>query len=143
MLLRFDRFAMSVLASVVSDGSPGSSLLMLVPDTPSFETLSASIVDRVLGRLAGGFIPSTIAVDFFGLKFVLLGAAESPASSPEASREEGWSRSAVEDWAIDFERVDARFRFPEPEDDGEDMTDHVGAGESVRFAIERSADQRR
>ena len=47
--------------------------------------------------------------------------AESAASSPEASREDGWSRSAVEDCLIEGWKVEVRFLFPEPEEDGDDI----------------------
>lgn len=49
--------------------------------------------------------------------------AGSAASSPEASREEGWSMSAVEDCcATDGWLIEVRFLFPELEEEGEDMT---------------------
>ena len=63
------------------------------------------------------------ALDFLCLLPIIFGP-ESAASSPEASRDEGCWRSAVEDFAIGAWKVDPRLRFTEPEDDGEDM----GAG---------------
>ena len=42
---------------------------------------------------------------------------EAAASSPDASREDGWRRSM----GIEVGMVEFRFRFPEPEDDGDDI----------------------
>ena len=113
---------MSELASVVSDGSPGSSLFILGIGVPLLELLSAIALDRVLGRLAGGLVESMDIVDFLCLAIV--GACvevSSAASSPEASRDEGCCRSTVEDFFIPEARFAVRFRFPEPDDEGEDM----------------------
>lgn len=92
----FDRLAMSVLASVVSDGSPGSSLLILgILDAAWALVCSAEVtLDRVRGRLAGGTIDESVdAIPFLCLPMVaavgVKGAAESSASSPEASRDDG------------------------------------------------------
>ena len=112
---------MSVLASVVSEGSPGSSLLMLGTTSPLPVACSVAATERVLGRFMGGLIESWDGVAFLCLLLVGIWAAESSASSPEASREDGCWRSAVEDFLIALWSVVFRFRFPEPEDDGDDM----------------------
>ena len=122
--LRFDRFSMSALSSVVSDGSPGSSLLMLgMPAGPFSRVDSAVTVDRVRGLLFGGLlVASRELVDFLCLELVKAAAGESSASSPEASRDDGWSRSTVEDFKILLGRCALRFRLLEPpEDEGEDI----------------------
>ena len=78
--------------------------------------LSAAL-DRVRGRLLGAVLPSfflCLTAD------VMLCAAESAASSPEASREEGWRRSALFA-AVVLSRVEARLRLPDPDDEGEDI----------------------
>ena len=107
---------------MASDGSPGSSLLILGIGVPLLELLSVTALDRVLGRLAGGFVESMDVVDF--LCFAIVGACvdvSSAASSPEASRDEGCCRSTVEDFLIPVARLAVRFRFPEPDDEGEDI----------------------
>lgn len=113
---------MSTLASVVSDGSPGSTLLMMEDDPfPLWLPLgfpSADGMERVRGRLGGGR-PDVSAFWFwfwfwFGGNFldfpleeaaaavaVAVAAADSSPSSPEASREDGWSCSAVEVDSLD------------------------------------------
>ena len=59
--------------------------------------------DLVLGRLLDTLAESVEATDFLCLTpLVIAWDAESAASSPEASREEGWRRSAVEDFLIEF-----------------------------------------
>ena len=118
LLFRVERVAISVLASVVSDGSPGSSLLMLAIPLPT--QLSLVALDRVRGRLAGGLEESIEAEDFLCLVVVLERVAESSASSPEASREEGCSKSFGTEVGAAL-----RFRLPVSEEDGEDI---AGAG---------------
>ena len=114
---------MSELASVVSDGSPGSSLLILGIGMPLFKLVSATALDRVRGRLAGGFVESIDIVDFLCLLLVgVCVEVSSPASSPEASRDEGCCSSTVEDFFIPVARFAVRFRFPEPDDEGEDIS---------------------
>lgn len=85
-------------------------------------------LDLVLGRLFGG-LESVGAAVFLCLLCRTDWGAGSAASSPEASREDGWSRSAVEDcWVIDIAGwlIDVRFRFPGlVEDDGEDIVRQV------------------
>ena len=96
---------MSMLASVVSDGSPGSILLMEDSSFPFWLPLtpSAEGMVRVRGRLDGG-TPVESAPDFFDFppdeaapaRAEAVAAADSSPSSPEASREDGWSCSAVD-----------------------------------------------
>jgi hypothetical protein len=74
------RLAISVLASVVSEGSPGSSKLV-----DPLETLSW-IDER--SRLAGGF--ESIELLFLVLRMPDSAAVVSP-SSPDASRDDGCS----------------------------------------------------
>lgn len=50
---------------------------------------SAVAFDLVLGRLLGGLVESNDAFAFLCLLLVMVWGAESAASSPEASREEG------------------------------------------------------
>lgn len=106
------RSAISVLASVVSEGSPGSCKF-----SESFDTLSC--VDA-RNLLEGGSLESTW-LPFFWPNLPDSGAVDSP-SSPDASREEACNCSSVEGLAVDEGRV-VLFRFPEPEprDDGEDI----------------------
>lgn len=82
---------MSLLATVVSEGSPGSSLWTgpspLVTVEASPELLRARFDDGALSLVC-----------FFDLLGVALaGPVESSPSSPDASREDGWS-SVVLDW---------------------------------------------
>jgi hypothetical protein len=95
---------MSSLSSVVDDGSPGSSLLIV--GTSTFKPMLLELVvcellvaaaarARVLGRFVGGASFESIELaDFLCLE---VREGDSAASSAEASREEGCSRSAVED----------------------------------------------
>lgn len=81
---------------------------------------SAVALDFVRGRLCE--VPeSARRIDFLYLFPMTDCDVESAASSPEASREDGCSKSAVADWGIDPSICRFRLRFPEPEDDGEDM----------------------
>lgn len=67
-------------------------------------------------------IESLAAADFLCFTpLVTACEAESAASSPEASRDDGCRRSAVDDCLIELERFEVRFRFDEPEDDGDDI----------------------
>lgn len=118
--LRLVRVAMSVLASVVSDGSPGSSLSILGPMI-SPDKGSAAALERVLGRFAGGLADSIDSEAFLCLRLVVNCAVESSASSPEASRDEGWRRSTVDGCSATPGNTEFLFRLPEPEDDGEDI----------------------
>ena len=106
------RSAISVLASVVSEGSSGTCTF-----SEPFEPLSC-----VDGRnlLAGGSLESR-RLPFFWPKMPDSGAVDSP-SSPDASRDEACNCSSVEGLTVDEGRV-VRFRFPEPEpgDEGEDI----------------------
>ena len=120
-LFNFDRLAISVLASVVSEGSPGSSFWILgAAATPLPAKLSAVTFDRVRGLLAGGCVESTEVTAFLCL-MAAGGVVTSAASSPEASLEEGCNRSAVELILIRSAGSTFRLRLPEPEDDGEDI----------------------
>lgn len=113
---------MSVLASVVSEGSPGSSCWMLGIAMPLLEAPSLAALDRVLGRLLGGLLESLDGADFLCLPLAEFCAVESSASSPDASRDDGCWSSATEDFFITVGKVELRFRFPDPEDDGEDIS---------------------
>ena len=84
-------------------------------------TSVAAALDLVLGLLFDWFVASVDTADFLCLLLVPMCGAESAASSPDASREDGWSRSAVEDCLIEGWNVEVRFLFPDPEDDGEDI----------------------
>ena len=80
----------------------------------------AVVVDLVLGLLVGGLFESIEVVVF--LCFVpAICAAESPASSPEASLEDGCKRSCVEDLVIVVGRLLCLFLLPELEDEGDDI----------------------
>lgn len=109
--LRFERLAHS---PVVPSSSPSSPAPLIV-------AVSAVALDLVLGRLLGGFAESVNAVVFLCLLLVLIWEAESAASSPEASREDGCRRSAVADFLIEVWNDEVRFRFPDPDEDGEDI----------------------
>jgi len=104
------RLAMSVLPSVVSDGSPGS----------PFAAFSEFVDD--LRRLLGGFVASSELADFLCLELLDSGAVDSP-SSPDASREDGCIRSTAEGFFIAAESVVVLFLLPALElaDDGEDI----------------------
>jgi len=108
---RGTRLAISVLPSVVSDGSPGSWILL-----DPFVIFSC-VLDRNL--FAGGF--ESIELPFLWPAPVDSGAVDSP-SSPEASREEGCNKSIVDDLFVDG-IVAVLFRFPtlEPAEEGDDM----------------------
>lgn len=107
----------------MSDGSPGSALAMVGVDVPLFDAASALAIDRVRARFCGGLVVS-IALDTFLylLLDVGIGAAESSASSPDASRDDGWRRSAVDDCLIEVGRVVVRFRLLEPAEEGDDIS---------------------
>jgi len=111
------RFAISVLPSVVSDGSPGSWTL-----SDPFVIFSC-VLDRNL--FAGGL--ESIEFPFLWPTPVDSGAVDSP-SSPEASRDEGCNKSIVDDLFADG-IVAVLFRFPtlEPADEGEDMVSFCNA----------------
>lgn len=72
-VLRFERLTLS-------SASLSSPLVM---------EASAVAFDLVLGRLLGGLVESKDAFAFLCLLLVMVWGAESAASSPEASREEG------------------------------------------------------
>ena len=130
--LRFERLSMSSLCSVVSDCSPGSALAIVGVELSLAEAASTLTLERVRGRFGGGLVESA---DFLCLWLdVGIGTAESPASSPEASREDGWSRSAVEDFLIAVGRVVVRLRLVEPADEGDDMA--TKEQEDARFQLE-------
>lgn len=107
---------MSLLATVVSDGSPGSSLLMadLTPFTSVW--LAASAAAALRARLEGWRVPLVM------WELALAGPVEySPPSSPDASREDGW-RSAVTLLGTGAGRWEAlRLRLPAGDVDGDIM----------------------
>ena len=87
---------------------------------PLVVAVSAVATDRVRGRFAGGFVESTEVTAFLCL-VVEDCMPDSSASSPDASREDGWSKSAVEE-LFSMAAVSAfLLRFADPEDDGEDI----------------------
>lgn len=106
-------------SSTVFSLSSASALLILgiapLPVGPS------AALDLVLGRLLDALVGSADAADFFCFMLVTAWEAESAASSPEASRDDGWRRSVVEDCLVELGRVEIRFLFPEPDDEGDDM----------------------
>lgn len=118
--------SISSLSSVVEDGSPGSSLLMPGASTlkPLLLELTLMVVAaaaaRVRGRLFGGAsLESTELADFLCLE---VRDGDPAASSPEASRDEGCSRSMFEDlrrsegiWLVRFLLAE------EPVEEGDDM----------------------
>lgn len=92
-------------------------------------------LDLVLGRLYGRFVESDGAVIFLCLLCSTDCGAGSAASSPEASREDGWSKSAVEEcWVNDGWSTVVRFLFPEPDEDGEDIAkvEYARRGQELR-----------
>jgi hypothetical protein len=90
---------MSLLAGVVSDGSPGSSLLIAEASLAASPLLDAaparpSPTEAFRARFEGGILDEGFKDE---------GAAEpvdSSPSSPDASREEGCRRSVVDDLAM-------------------------------------------
>jgi hypothetical protein len=102
-----------VLASVVSEGSPGSRMF-----SEPLDSLSC-VDDRNL--LAGG-LPESRRPPFLWVKLPDSGAVDSP-SSPDASRDDACNCSRAEGLVVDEGRVPVRFRFPEPEpaEDGDDI----------------------
>lgn len=125
-LLNVERFAISVLASVVSEGSPGSSFWMLGMAAPlPVIALSAVTVDRVRGRFAGGWAVSIEVAAFLCLE-PEGGPVTSVVSSPEASRDEGWRRSVVEFFIA--RGIAFLLRLPDPEEEGEDITERRWPG---------------
>ena len=65
-----DRWAISVLASVVSEGSPGSSFWMLGITEPLALALSPAAEERVRGRFGGGLFTSKV-LDFLCLELLV------------------------------------------------------------------------
>lgn len=88
---------MSLLATVVSDGSPGSSLL--IADGSSVAAPLAGVwsvvVELLRARLDGGTAAADVTFPAGFLGWGLVGPVDSSPSSPEASREDGWRRSAA------------------------------------------------
>lgn len=105
------RFSILMLSSVVSEASPGSSFLtswvLLDGEVPLCGVAGAVLpvaVERVRGRLDGGLAEASMeGADFLCLEDIegLAAGVGSSASSPEASREEGWRRSVVEDLGME------------------------------------------
>ena len=96
VLLRLDRCSISALASVVSDGSPGSSTFSIGESTDVLAAgPSGATLERVRGLFAGGLLASIEAAPF---RCFVLRVGEAATSSPDASRDEGWSKSVVEDF---------------------------------------------
>jgi hypothetical protein len=121
-LLSFVLLSISALSSVVSDGSPESFFAIVLSSGPLCMAISLVAEDLVRGRFDGGFTESVEMVFFLCLWLEVAGTAESSASSPDASRLEGWSRSAVEDFGMFLGSAEGLFLLAElPEEEGEDM----------------------
>ena len=103
---------------------------------PLLVAVSAVALDRVLGLFAGGFVTSTDGADFLCLLLVTSWTVESSASSPEASRDDGWSRSAVDNCLLVRATCVVRFRFDDPADEGEDMSNSVRWLMGVRLRVD-------
>ena len=129
-VLRLVRPTSSAVFSLFS----GSALLMLGL-APLLVGPSAAL-DLVLGRLLDALVESADAVDFLCFMLVTAWEAESAASSPEASRDDGWRRSAVEDWLVVLCRREVRFLFPEPDDEGDDIGETSMTGHKRDLLIE-------
>ena len=97
-----------------------ASALLILGIAPLLVRPSAAL-DLVLGRLLDALVRSADAAYFFCFMLVTAWEAESAASSPEASRDDGWRRSVVEDCLVELGRVEIRFLFPEPDDEGDDI----------------------
>ena len=95
-VLRLERPPSSVVFSLSS-----VSALLILGIAPLVVRPSAPL-DLVLGRLLDALVESADAADFLCFILVTAWDAESPASSPEASRDEGWRRSAVEDCPVEL-----------------------------------------
>lgn len=106
-------------SSTVSSLSSASALLIL--GIALLLVGPSAALDLVLGRLLNVLVESADAADFLCLILVTAWEAESAASSPEASRDDGWSRSTVKDCLVELCTVEVRFLFPEPDDEGDDM----------------------
>lgn len=102
---------------------------------------SAAALDFVLGRLWGGFADSADAVVFLCLLFKTAWDVSSAASSPDASREEGWSRSAVEDCLRDGWIGDVRFLLLEPDEDGDDILQSVSRVIPMTVAVPEQSER--
>ena len=114
LVLRFVRPPSSIVFALSSMSTLlilGIALLLFGP---------SAALDLVLSRLLIAPVESADAADFFCFVLVTASEAESAASSPEASRDDGWRRFAVEDCLVELCRVEVRFLFPEP-DEGDDM----------------------
>ena len=99
--------SISSLSSVVSDDSPGSSIAASSLISSSFCALSAPRVRRRFDCLAG------VSLAVPDLPRFVVRVGKSSASSPEASREDGCSRSAVDDFKGPLPSDAARLRFVE------------------------------
>lgn len=114
-VLRFVRPPSSTVFSLSS-----ASALLILGIAPLLVGPSAAL-DFVLGLLLDAPVESADAADFLCFIVVTAWEAESAASSPEASRDDGWRRSAVEDCFVELCRVEVRFLLAEPDDEGDDM----------------------
>ena len=114
LVLRFERPPSSIVFSLSSTSA------LLILGTGPLAGPSVAL-DLVFDRLLDTLLESADSADFLCLILVTAWDAESPASSPEASRDDGWRRSAVEDCSVKLCRVEVRFLFPDPEDEGEDI----------------------
>ena len=91
LFLIFDRASISAESSVADDGSPGSSIAFEESSPSPFDSPA---LDRVRARLDGG---TWVSLDERCFLCRVLDEGDSASSSPEASRDDGWSRSAVDD----------------------------------------------
>lgn len=114
------RSAISVLPSVVSEGSPGS----FRSSAPFAEDLSVLVEDLIL--LLGGAFGSVELGVFLCFIATVSGAVDSP-SSPEASRDDACSWSLLSGFFNEEVSVVLRFRLAtlEPAEDGEDIKSYV------------------
>lgn len=84
------------------------------------EVVAVAVLARVLGRLLGG--ASLESSQLAGFLCFEVRDGDCAASSADASREEGWSRSVVEDLRRSEGIGVVRFRLAEePVEDGDDM----------------------
>lgn len=120
---------MSLLATVVSEGSPGSSFAapLAVGTLPSPEDLRT--------RFGGGTEPAASIEDcFLGLFDGAAGLVDSSASSPDASRDDGCRRSVVDDLGMSSGRAweGLRLRFPAIEDGDDILNTNLFRGMKMR-----------
>lgn len=117
-----------MLASVVSDGSPGSSLLIAAAEAGMPLCVPVLMVEspvRVRARFTAGALvdaASGKAENFFCVPSEVSATVESSPSSPDASREDGCMKSAVDDFGgLAARWVELRLRLLRLLEDAEDI----------------------